>query len=121
MSPFGVTIAKAVAVNPADVLARVEQLPISRWQYRDTEGVDHIGPMAQDFYSAFGLGASETSISAIDTGGVALAAVKALAQENAELKTRLAALERQQADLQAVMSKLVQQREERATPVSDRL
>ena len=41
-----------------------------------------VGPMAQDFSSAaFGLGRSPTGISTIDTGGVALAAIKGLKQE----------------------------------------
>lgn len=92
-------------VDVADVLARVASLPVSRWQYKDAPGVDHLGPMAQDFHTAFGLGASETGISTIDTAGVALAAIQALANENSELKSRLARLEQQTQALVHLVSK----------------
>ncbi len=67
------------AVNYADVLARICDMPIYKWQYRGQER-NHIGPMAQDFYQAFGLGHDDTAIAAIDADGVALAAIKALQQ-----------------------------------------
>ena len=50
--------------------------------------------MAQDFHEAFGLGDDDTKIALVDGQGVALAAAKALAVENAELRARLDALER---------------------------
>ncbi|MBK8285241.1 MAG: tail fiber domain-containing protein, partial [Ahniella sp.] len=56
-----------VAINALDVLARVSELPLSTWSYiAQGEGIRHMGPMAQDFRAAFGLGESETSISTID-------------------------------------------------------
>jgi hypothetical protein len=70
-----------------EVLAKVVALPLSTWEYRSDSGVTHLGPMAQDFHAAFGLGDSPTSISTIDTGGVALAAIQALKREkDVELK-----------------------------------
>ena len=82
-------------VDHDDILAKVAALPISAWTYKnDAErGIRHIGPMAQDFYAAFETGAGPTGISTIDTSGVALAAIKALSEENAVLKARLDALE----------------------------
>ncbi len=68
-------------VDSKDILERVVDLPISSWEYKADSGVKHVGPMAQDFYEAFGLGESPTTISTIDTGGVALAAIKGLKQE----------------------------------------
>jgi hypothetical protein len=65
-------------VDSQDVLDAVASLPISTWEYKDDEGVAHMGPMAQDFYAAFGLGSTPTGIATIDTGGVALAAIKGL-------------------------------------------
>jgi hypothetical protein len=67
-------------------------------------GVRHVGPMAQDFYAAFGTGVDDRHITSIDEDGVALAAIKALnaklqrdsaklRRDNAKLQTRLAALE----------------------------
>jgi hypothetical protein len=61
--------------------------------------VRHIGPMAQDFYAAFGVGEDDRHITSIDEDGVALAAIKAqshqigaLRDENEMLETRLDAL-----------------------------
>ena len=66
-------------VDPDEILAQVKKLPISTWQYKDDPAeVRHIGPMAQDFYSAFGLGENETTIATVDASGVALASIKAL-------------------------------------------
>jgi len=66
-------------IDTADILAKVVDLPLSRWQYKGEEpGVRHIGPMAQDFYVAFGLGASDKYIGTIDADGVALAALQGL-------------------------------------------
>jgi hypothetical protein len=53
--------------------------------------------MAQDFRAAFGLGADERHIGTIDESGVALAAIQALAKENAELRQRLEVLEHRDA------------------------
>jgi len=66
------------------ILERVRTLDIARWQYKDTPNVDHIGPMAQDFHAAFGLGKSDTSIATLDTAGVALASIQALAAKDTE-------------------------------------
>lgn len=70
-----------VAVAHADVLDKVMRLPISEWSYKDSPDARHIGPMAQDFYHLFSLGETDTGITSIDTGGVALAAVQAVKRE----------------------------------------
>jgi hypothetical protein len=88
-------------VDPADMLARVRELPITTWNYRrDDPAVRHIGPMAQDFAAAFGVGEDERHIHPLDGQGVALAAiqgllieVEALRVENARLAARVASLE----------------------------
>lgn len=84
-------------VNSAAVLAQVARLPIQQWRFQaEPEGVKHIGPMAQDFRAAFGLGEIPTAISTVDADGVALAAIQGLNQkveslqaENAELRREL--------------------------------
>ncbi|MEM6456194.1 MAG: tail fiber domain-containing protein [Acidobacteriota bacterium] len=93
------------AVDPSQVLDRVLTLPISTWTFIEGEpGVQHLGPMAQDFYALFGLGEKATQIATIDVAGVALAAIQGLdakqraeierlKMENADLSARLAALE----------------------------
>ena len=84
-------------VDPDAILAKVTTLPIAEWTYtHDAEaGTRHIGPMAQDFYAAFGTGADERGISTLDSTGVALAAIQALSAQNAALRARLDALEAQ--------------------------
>ncbi|TYR55767.1 tetratricopeptide repeat protein [Streptomyces parvus] len=61
-----------------DILAAVASLPVSTWSYRGEEGVRHLGPMAQDWYAAFGLGADDRSIHVLDANGVAIVAMQAL-------------------------------------------
>lgn len=74
-------------VDPQTVLARVSALPLETWSYKTESGVRHVGPMAQDFYSAFGVGEDDRHIADVDESGVALAAIQGL---NQELKQQLA-------------------------------
>jgi hypothetical protein len=111
-----------VQVDPSDVLARIVALPISEWSYIDAPDQRHIGPMAQDFHAAFGLGRNEKQIATLDTSGVALAGIKALKAENdrlgaenralrSELETqqaRLATLEDRQTQIVATLSILTE-------------
>lgn len=89
-----------VPVTNERVLQGVRALPIAEWQYKN-DAAKHVGPMAEDFYQAFGLGTDDKHIAPADLAGVALASTKALTQtvdtlraENAELKRRLERLER---------------------------
>jgi hypothetical protein len=66
-------------VNTADILAKIAQLPLHRWSYKtQDESIQHIGPTAQDFYAAFSLGESDTTINTLDPDGIALAAIQEL-------------------------------------------
>ena len=75
---------------PADkrsVLEKVARMPITSWSYKaEKPSVRHIGPMAQDFYKAFGLGLDNKHITTIDEGGVALAAIQGLYRQNQALQ-----------------------------------
>jgi hypothetical protein len=64
-------------VDPRAVLAAVVTLPIERWSYKG-ETARHLGPMAQDFAAAFGLGQDDRHIFPLDAAGVALAAIQGL-------------------------------------------
>ena len=84
----------------AEVLATLLELPISTWKPVDSPSVEHMGPMAQDFYAAFGLGRDDRHIASLDLAGAAVAAIQGmhaemdeLRVENAELRRRLEALE----------------------------
>ena len=74
------------------------ELPITSWSFKgDDAAARHMGPMAQDFFQAFGLGVDELHISTLDANGVALAAIQGLKSESdaqiQALETRLAELE----------------------------
>jgi hypothetical protein len=81
-------------INASRILAKVAALPISEWSYSaQGTSVRHLGPMAQDFRAAFGLGEDEKHISAVDEEGVALAAIKALQAEVAAKDRELSDLD----------------------------
>jgi hypothetical protein len=86
-------------VDTQEILRRVARMPIRSWSYKAAPGARHLGPTAQDFRRAFGLGQTTTAIATVDADGVALAAIQALHTENQTLKSRLAALERAVAEL----------------------
>ena len=94
------------------VLDRVLALPITTWAYKADPNVRHMGPMAEDFFSAFNLGPDDKGISVTDSAGVAFAAIQGLYHEiehknaaltarNAELEGRLATLEKMVQELAA--------------------
>jgi hypothetical protein len=82
-------------VDAAAVLEKVALLPIQQWRFKaEPDGVRHVGPMAQDFRAAFGLGEIPTAIATVDADGVALAAIQGLNEkvegrmQNAEVRSR---------------------------------
>jgi len=75
------------ALNSQDLLEKIAALPVTRWNYKGlTE--QHIGPVAQDFYRIFRVGADDKSISTIDPSGIALAGVQGLYQKWQEAERR---------------------------------
>jgi len=89
--------ANFVAVDGQAVLAKLASIPVELWNYKSQDAsIHHIGPMAQDFAAAFGVGEDNTHISTVDADGVALAAIQGLYQENQQLKARLASVEQAQ-------------------------
>jgi hypothetical protein len=104
------------AVDPGEVLAKVVALPLTTWNYKSQDAaIRHIGPMAQDFKAAFGVGETDTGISTVDADGVALAAIQGLNQkleetraENAELKQENQSLAKRLSDLEALVNELAQ-------------
>jgi len=85
-------------VDAESVLERVVQLPMTTWNYKtQADDIRHIGPMAQDFYSNFGVGEDERHITGVDADGVALAAIQGLnaklERENGELRNKNTELE----------------------------
>jgi len=103
-------------VDIGEVLARVVALPMTTWQYKTEAGVRHLGPMAQDFYSAFGLGPDNQSIAMADASGVALAAIQGLnaklEEQAAEREAKIAALVRELGELRDRVTHIDSLREE---------
>ncbi len=88
-------------IDQREILARVAQMPIRKWNYKtDDPSVRHIGPMAQDFHDAFGLGDTDKGIYTVDGNGVALASIQALYQIVEEKDRKIAALESRLTDLE---------------------
>ncbi len=88
------TTGPADALNGYEVLDEVLRLPVGTWRYLwDPPHVRHLGPMAQDWHAAFGLGADNVTISATDTNGVALVCVQALHRHIDDLRTQITVLQ----------------------------
>ncbi len=73
-------------------------MPVNSWNYiAEGRQSRHLGPFAEDFAAAFGLGNGNRAIGLLDIDGVNFAAVKALEQRTADLRARTAEVERLQA------------------------
>ena len=87
--------------DPAAALEGVQKLPILTWVYNnDAEAARHVGPMAEDFHAAFGLGVDNKHIAPSDQAGLALAAIQGLANKVDEKDARIAELEERLAQLE---------------------
>jgi hypothetical protein len=82
-------------VDGEEVLGKIHSLELSSWNFigHDPKKFRHYGPMAQDFFAAFGhdgvgqIG-SETTINSGDMAGILMIAVQALEKRTAELKQK---------------------------------
>ena len=73
-----------------EVLRKIDAICVETWNYKTQGGsTRHMGPMAQDFYAAFGLGEDDKHISTVDADGVALAAIQALYRINLEQQEQI--------------------------------
>jgi trimeric autotransporter adhesin len=96
-------------VDLQKILAAVAALPIRSWHYTNDPATRHVGPTAQDFHAAFGLGADEKRIATVDADGVALAAIQGLNEKlKAELdakEARISELEKRLLAIEALLQK----------------
>ena len=101
------------ALDTEKILHKLAQLPLTSWNYKSQPATTrHIGPMAQDFYAAFGLDgiANDTTINTGDIDGVNMAAIqalekrtRALQQENDQLKAKLEAMDAKMASIEKMI------------------
>jgi hypothetical protein len=95
------------AVNPRSILDKLASVPVQSWRYKtEPETVRHIGPMAQDFRAAFGLGESGRTLNTVDAQGVTMASVQALYQMMLEKEGRIERQERRIERLEAQLRRL---------------
>ncbi len=101
---------KKTAFLPLDgeaTLQKLAALPVYSWQYKaESKETRHVGPTAQAFHAAFGLGDTNTAISTVDIDGITMAGVKALEQRTKALKAETNALRAENAELSARVSQL---------------
>ncbi len=77
-------------VDGETVLAKLSRIRIQRWHYLGTPSA-HVGPTAEDFHGAFGLGEGPTTITTVDADGIALLGVQTLERRTTDLRTELRA------------------------------
>ena len=93
---------KVTAVDPRRILSKLAAMPVTQWEYKsDPDRRRYIGPMAQDFHAAFGLGYDDKSISTLDSDGVMYAAIQGLVEELKERDTAMAARDKKIDELNA--------------------
>ncbi|MFL5382041.1 MAG: tail fiber domain-containing protein, partial [Longimicrobiaceae bacterium] len=96
-----------VAVEGEDLLLRLRSVPVSTWNYLSQDrSIRHMGPMAQDFAAAFGLGESNLLINSLDIDGVNLAGVQALTTRTDRLRAQVRTLTDENAALRGRVSEL---------------
>lgn len=75
-------------------LGAIEQMPVEKWRYKEGTGMDdaeHVGPYAEDFKEATGLGDGKT-INVVDAIGITMGAIQELSRKVDNLaKERIAA------------------------------
>jgi hypothetical protein len=98
--------ANFLSIEASSLLEKLAAMPVATWNYKSqADSIRHLGPTAQDFRAAFGLGEDDKHISTVDAEGVALAGVQAL---YAELKHSLAEKNREIEELRARLARLEQ-------------
>jgi hypothetical protein len=90
------------AVDSATVLDQLAGLQIGTWRFKNDPAV-HMGPIAEDFATTFGLGDDDRRISVTDASGVALKAIQGLLDRLEETEK---ALEHLQAENSALAERL---------------
>lgn len=93
-------------VDGEEVLKKIRGLGLTSWNFigHDPKQFRHYGPMAQDFFAAFGhdgIGSigTPTTINSGDMAGILMIAVQTLEKQNREMKT-------ENADLKARLERL---------------
>ncbi|MFA6571335.1 MAG: tail fiber domain-containing protein, partial [Bacteroidota bacterium] len=77
-------------LDKEDVLKKVQDMPVTEWNYKKFDSIKYIGPMAQDFYAAFHLGGEDSlGINTICMDGVNMAAIQGLIKRTDDLNSEV--------------------------------
>lgn len=116
------------ALDPGDVLNRIDALPIENWESKGS-GNRHICPYAEDFHEQFEVGTlrddgtrDNQHLAAADIAGVALIGVQELHRITRELEqktSRIGQLEMELAQLQALVELVLAQQSEKSSGSSE--
>jgi hypothetical protein len=102
-----------------EVLEKLSAIPVQHWNYKwePDDAVPHIGPMAQDFKSAFYPGRDDKSITTLEFDGVELAAIQGLNQKLEETRaeskaknTEIESLKQSLAELKQLVQALAEKK-----------
>lgn len=100
-------------VDGSDVLRKISRISLTSWNYKGQSPATtrHYGPMAQDFFAAFGRDTfgvigTDTTINQADLDGITLIAIKSLVQDVDELEKLNDCLEIEILNLEARLSKV---------------
>lgn len=97
-------------LDGVEVLTKIMDMNVLGWYYKGTNEY-HIGPVAEDFYSAFHAGnqdypvETERYISTVDPAGIALIGIKELKKENDRLKEEVISLRKEIEAIKAALKK----------------
>jgi hypothetical protein len=95
------------------VLGKIGKIWLGSWNYKgqDPKEFRHYGPMAQEFFAAFGndgIGTSgnDVTLSSADVDGVSLIAIKALIARTDELQKQVKEIREENASLRSALKEL---------------
>lgn len=94
------------ALDADEVLDRLIAIPVREWSYRNDPAVRHVGPIAEDFHDAFGLGENNRTIATVDADGINMLAIQALERRTREIETLRREVDTLRAELHAIRAEL---------------
>jgi hypothetical protein len=88
-------------VDGEEILSKIKELPLTYYSHKsEVNGIEHIGPLPEDFNQLFTPSQEDTHVSLQDEAGVALAAVKELINTVEEQNETIRMLERRISELE---------------------
>ncbi|HRD56668.1 MAG TPA: tail fiber domain-containing protein [Ferruginibacter sp.] len=102
-------------INGEDFLQKISRFHLTSWNYKtqDPKTFRHYGPMAQDFYAAFGSDAygtigNDTTINSADFAGVSFIAIQALEKRTQKIKETEKQIILQQATIEEMQKQIAE-------------